>query len=279
MSPDYVKRKVLLLGDGGVGKTSLIRRFVVDKFSDDYIVTIGTKITKKDLRIDVGPRTVDVSLMIWDVLGQKGYRGIQASSFDGARGVLLIYDVARLETRESLSTYWLPRLAAVAGEIPSVLVANKIDLLDDRETAVREAREFGADIGAASFVSSAKTGENVEAAFLALGRRVLAESESRRRTAAAALVEPENGGALTLIGAVDRIIMDFCRTFGDTETGMPLVRQQLTRAGLDIKAPTPDGLALAVEYLAEVEAGFRNADEVESNKLRRMSWIREAVAS
>ncbi len=274
---DFIKRKALLLGDGGVGKTSLIRRFVVDKFSDDYIVTIGTKITKKDLRIDVGFKTVDISLMIWDVLGQKGYRGIQASSFDGARGVLLVFDVSRPETRESLATYWLPRLAAVAGDIPSVLVANKIDLLDDRDAALREAEEFGADVGAPAFVSSAKTGENVEAAFLSLGRRVLAESQARGR--GAIVREPEDGGALTLIGAVDRIIMDFCRTFGDTETGMPLVRQQLTRAGLDIKLPTPDGLALAVEYLAEVEAGFRNADEVEANKVRRMGWVREAAAS
>ena len=102
IATQFVKRKVLMVGEGGVGKTSLIRRFVVDKFSDDYIVTIGTKVTKKDLRIDVGARTVDLSLMIWDVLGQKGYRGIQAASFDSARGVLLVYDVTRPETRDSL---------------------------------------------------------------------------------------------------------------------------------------------------------------------------------
>src|SRR3990170_686092 len=84
MSPDFIKRKVLLLGDASVGKTSLIRRFVVDKFSDDYITTIGTKVTKRDLRLELGNRTVDLSLMIWDVLGQKGYKGIQESAFRGS---------------------------------------------------------------------------------------------------------------------------------------------------------------------------------------------------
>ena len=277
MASDFVKRKVLLLGDGGVGKTSLIRRFVVDKFSDDYIVTIGTKITKKDLRIDTGARTVDLSLMIWDVLGQRGYRGIQASSFDGARGVLFVYDLTRPETQDSLATYWLPRLRAVAGDVPRVVVGNKVDLLEDRGGAVRDAEEFAPTIGATAFASSAKTGENVEAAFLALGREVLAKSDAR--AVAPVAVDIENDGPLTLIGAVDRIILDFCRTFGDSEAGMPLARQQLVRAGLDITAPTRDGVALALEYLAEVEAGFRNADEVEANKVRRMAWVREASAS
>ena len=276
MASEFVKRKVLLLGDGAVGKTSLIRRFVIDRFSDDYIVTIGTKITKKDLRIDLGARTVELSLMIWDVLGQKGYRAIQASSFDGARGVVLVHDLTRRETRESLASYWLSRLKEVVGEIPRVVVGNKVDLVADRGVASREAERFASTIGAPAFACSAKTGENVEAAFLALGRLVLADSESR--AAIARGVTTDNGLA-TLIDATDRIIMDFCLTFGDVEAAMPLVRQQLSRAGLDVKAPTRDGLALAIEYLAEVEAGFRSGTDVEANKVRRMGWVREAAAS
>ena len=66
MSPDFIKRKILLLGDASVGKTSLIRRFVVDKFSDDYITTIGTKVTKRDLRLELGNRTVDLSIA-WSI--------------------------------------------------------------------------------------------------------------------------------------------------------------------------------------------------------------------
>src|SRR5213592_2010376 len=138
MVDDRIKRKILLLGDGAVGKTSLIRRFVVDKFSDDYITTIGTKVTKRDLRLELGNRTVDLSLMIWDVLGQKGYKGIQESAFRGARGVILVFDVTRPETFESFDEYWIPRVRAVAGPIPMVVVGNKVDLVERREEAEKE---------------------------------------------------------------------------------------------------------------------------------------------
>src|SRR5437773_1320878 len=186
MSPDFIKRKILLLGDASVGKTSLIRRFVVDKFSDDYITTIGTKVTKKD--------------------------------------------------------------------------------------AGKTVRELGKKYGSRAFVSSARTGENVDAAFLAIGTLVVAQPEAAEDEGEGTKEE----GPLTLVGATDQIIVDFCHEFGDMETGMPLVRQQLTRAGVDINGPTKEGLRLALEYLAETESGFKSAEEVEANKLRRLAWIKEA---
>ncbi len=272
MSPDFIKRKVLLLGDASVGKTSLIRRFVVDKFSDDYITTIGTKVTKRDLRLELGTRVVDLSLMIWDVLGQKGYKGIQESAFRGAKGVILVYDLTRPETRASFDDYWVPRVRAVAGTIPMIVVGNKVDLVEDRQDAVTRVAESGRALGVTAFVSSAKTGESVEAAFLAIGNLVVQQPEAPEDAREAGKEE----GPLTLVGATDQIIVDFCHEFGDMETGMPLVRQQLTRAGVDINAPSREGLRLAVEYLAEVEAGFKGAGDVEANKLRRLAWIKEA---
>src|SRR5437870_9863470 len=122
MVDDHVKRKILLLGDGAVGKTSLIRRFVVDKFSDDYITTIGTKVTKKDLRLESPGKATDMTFMIWAVLGPKGYRGIQESSFQGAKGALLVYDVTRPETADRLHAYRLPHLRPVTDPITHLLV-------------------------------------------------------------------------------------------------------------------------------------------------------------
>src|SRR5436309_8880779 len=134
MVDDHIKRKILLLGDGAVGKTSLIRRFVVDKFSDDYITTIGTKVTKKDLRLESPGKVTDLTFMIWDVLGQKGYRGIQESSFQGAKGALLVYDVTRPEPAESLHEYWIPHLLSVTDPLRLVMVAYKVDLAASRRT-------------------------------------------------------------------------------------------------------------------------------------------------
>ena len=272
MVDDHIKRKILLLGDGAVGKTSLIRRFVVDKFSDEYITTIGTKVTKKDLRIESPGKAIDLTFMIWDVLGQKGYKGIQESSFQGAKGALLMYDVTRLETAESLQNYWIPHLLVVTNPIPLVVVGNKVDLADSRRQAQEELDDLKEALGVTGFLSSAKTGQNVEAGFLALAKAIIAQSDakmSRREAVEEATHE--------FIAVTDQIIMDFCDGMGGQEAAMPIVRQQLTRAGVDVKAPTREGLRLAVDYLAETESSFRNAADVEASKRRRLGWIKEVA--
>jgi GTPase SAR1 family protein len=72
-SLNEVKKKIILLGDGAVGKTSLVRKFVVDKFNDKYLHTVGFKITSKDIQITIERKTHYLKLQIWDILGQKGY--------------------------------------------------------------------------------------------------------------------------------------------------------------------------------------------------------------
>ncbi|HYS71199.1 MAG TPA: hypothetical protein VEM95_02140, partial [Thermoplasmata archaeon] len=77
MAREPFKVKVVLLGDGGVGKTSLVRRFVVDQYSDAYITTVGTKVSKKSVNVGSALDEVEMIMQIWDVLGQKGYSGVQ----------------------------------------------------------------------------------------------------------------------------------------------------------------------------------------------------------
>ena len=269
MVDDHIKRKVLLLGDGAVGKTSLIRRFVVDKFSDEYITTIGTKVTKKDIRMEAPGRATDLTFMIWDVLGQKGYKGIQESSFQGAKGALLVYDVTRPETAESLQEYWIPHLSSVADGIPIVVVGNKVDLANSRREAQEALDELKEELGVSGFLSSAKTGLNVEAGFLALAKAVMANLNTK-----ASRGRSVDEDADDYIAVTDQIIMDFCEEMGGQEAAMPIVRQQLTRAGVDVKAPTKEGLRLAVDYLADAESSFRNAADVEASKQKRLGWIK-----
>ncbi|HYY48891.1 MAG TPA: Rab family GTPase [Thermoplasmata archaeon] len=271
MVDDRIKRKILLLGDGAVGKTSLIRRFVVDKFSDDYITTIGTKVTKKDLRLESPGKATDLTFMIWDVLGQKGYKGIQESSFQGAKGALIVYDVTRSDTAMSLQKYWIPHLMKTAGPIPLVLVGNKIDLSKSRREAAEVLEYFTETFGTKGFLGSAKTGENVETAFSTLAKAMISDAEAK----IASVETPEDVVANEFIVVADQIVMDFCEVMGGQEAAMPIVRQQLSRAGVDVKAPTREGLRLAVEYLAEAESDFRNAADVEATKKRRLGWIKE----
>src|SRR5438034_9607084 len=107
MPREPMKSKVVLLGDGGVGKTSLIRRFVVDQHSDDYITTVGTKVSKRSLRLGSPLAELAMVMPIWDVLGQKGYSRAQETAIKGAQGVLLEYDSTNDESRRTLEDYSL----------------------------------------------------------------------------------------------------------------------------------------------------------------------------
>ena len=270
---EYFKKKVLILGDGAVGKSSLIRRFVVDKFSDEYITTIGTKTTKKDVVVNFDGKEWNVSLMVWDVLGQKGYSEVQNSAFEGAKGVILVYDVSRPQTRGSLVDYWIPRLWKVVGHLPMVIFANKIDLAADPNAERIQLGMMGELYQCPTHATSAKTGAGVEEAFQTLGMELIA-GVSGPRIVQQVLVAGDIDDSL--VAVTDRVIMDFCREFGDIESAMPIVKQQFTKAGLDVRGPTKEALLRVVDFLSEVEAGFKPAEVVSDNRARRTGWVRKA---
>jgi len=271
MAPEFLKRKVLLLGDGAVGKTSLVRRFVVDKFSDDYITTIGAKVTKKDLRVNSGMDTFDITLVMWDVLGQRGFHAVQQSAFQGSKGVVLVFDLTRQETAESLKNYWVPRVREVAGNVPMLLFANKVDLVAERDLAEERVGWMAAELGCEYLLTSAKTGEGIESGFGQLAKDLIAQRETEMEYAVNVPVENANADAF---GVADMIMVDFCNDFGGIEVGTPVLREQFGRAGLDIKNPTMDGLLKAIDLLADVEKSFKSEVDVRRSRTRRMTWVR-----
>ena len=271
MPADAIKAKILLLGDGAVGKTSLIRRFVVDQYSDNYITTIGTKISKKDVTLGQFPREADMVMQIWDVLGQKGYGGGHEPAVKGAQGVLLVYDVTREDTRRSMEEYWMPMVWRLAGKIPAVLVGNKSDLLESRVLAHEYLYYLSQKYSAPSLMTSAKTGDHVEDAFRNLGELVLASLKSPSRRIA--LVTPPQEPVDHLIRVADKLMTDFCYQMGGVETGMPIVKRQFERAGVDVRAPTEQALRSAIDLLAEVERDFKSTAEIGGNRQRRIAWL------
>jgi len=267
-----VKRKVLLLGDGAVGKTSLIRRFVTSAFSDDYIASIGTKVTKKQLALERVDGAAEVTLMIWDVLGQQEYTRIQEGAFANAAAALLVYDVSRVETYESLKKFWIRRLWSVAGKVPVVVLANKCDLLEHRPPELSRLLRLTESLQVPGWLVSAKTGENVEVAFSALAGMTLrdggAEDPAKVQVQLGTGVNPYAPAAVA-----DKIMMDFCNGSGGLEAGMPIVRQVFTLVGLDIRHPTKEVLLKALDSLAEVESGSQRKEQVDANRARRLEWI------
>ena len=271
--PELYKAKVLLLGDGAVGKTSLIRRFVIDQFGDDYITTIGTKVSKKELAITERGVTNLVSMTIWDVLGQQGYSAVQTTAFQGARGVLFVYDTTRPETRESLERYWIPRVREVLGAVPSIVAGNKIDLVEERKAAQAGLEQLAGRYAMPHFLTSAKTGERVEEAFLKLGKAGIGAVEVPLEVLGGSLAATRTN---PLVAVADRVIMDFAREFGSIEGAMPIIKTQATKAGLDVRAPAKEAIRRFIGYLGDVERGFRPADKVAQNTNRRLAWLREA---
>ena len=166
------KVKICLLGDSSVGKTSLIRRYVMDIFDDKYITTLGTKVSKKQLIINKGSNEINLMFSIWDVLGQKDFKKIQVMAFKGSKGALLVCDITRKETLDNLLT-WGKRLKATTGEIPLIILANKSDLTDEYDCSEKDLKSYSKKLNAPILKTSAKFGDNVIRAFFNMGEVVI----------------------------------------------------------------------------------------------------------
>lgn len=153
-------KKIVVLGHFGVGKTSLIRRFVTDTFSDNYKVTIGVHITKKVVEISVADT---VSLILWDLEGTDDIASIRNSYLLGTHGAVFVFDVARPSTFEHLNDD-LKTIIEKMPNTPLMVVGNKSDLVPENELkAVLEKHAISAD-----FLTSAKSGKDVNTLFLKL---------------------------------------------------------------------------------------------------------------
>ncbi|HKW43729.1 MAG TPA: GTP-binding protein [Thermoplasmata archaeon] len=271
MATELIRSKVVLLGDGGVGKTSLVRRFVVDNYSDEYITTVGTKVSKRSLNVGHPAAEVEMSMQIWDVLGQKGYSGVQETAMKGAQGVLMVYDATNDESRRALEDYWVPAVWRLAGRVPMIIAGNKADLVDDRVWAEDYLYFLREKYTCPGVLTSAKTGEHVEVAFKSLGEQILkAAGHGARRVA---MVTPPQEPVDRLIRVTDKVMTDFCYHMGGVETGMPIVKRQLGLAGLDVRAPSTEAIRDLIERLAVVERDFKGPDEITANRARRIGWL------
>jgi small GTP-binding protein len=267
-SKRYIK-KVALVGDSSVGKTSLIRRFVVDVFDDKYIATIGAKVSKKDLEYKLPDKTVYLTLMMWDILGQKDYKKMRVQGLTGAHGVIMVSDLTRLETLKSVEDFWLPEIGEVVPNAPILLVGNKSDLAPADSPGALELKQISIKAEIPLLLSSAKTGENIEATFRRIGEMMTSSDSSDKK----GYQEPT---AESLAQAVDDVVSDFCEQYGDTSRAVEIVAREFTKAKVDVNAPTKDTLLMAIEYLSDVERDVHGRDVSEVNKLRRWKMIDEA---
>ncbi len=173
--PEVVKLKVCMAGEAMVGKTSLIRRYVLDDYEDRYTATLGTKITKRNVRAR-DPRTgeaLEINLILWDIMGTPTLRDLlKEAYYHGAHGILGVADITRKDTLRELDA-WSRSIQTVAGNVPTYVVVNKVDLETERQLDRETVEAFCGQRGWGWTLASAKTGEGVEGAFASLVDLVL----------------------------------------------------------------------------------------------------------
>lgn len=163
--------KILLIGPGSVGKTSLLNRFVHDSFSTSYNITMGVDFLDKTINFNKST----VTLTIWDVGGQERFKSMRRSYYSGTSGALLIFDLSRADTYKKLINTWYSELTTFCkNDVPFLLIGNKVDLIKDIGPVIKEneANEFAESKNSIYIETSAKTGENVEEAFKELTRKI-----------------------------------------------------------------------------------------------------------
>jgi small GTP-binding protein len=170
---DHWVLKLAVLGDAGVGKTSLINQFVDQTFKEDYRATIGANIVKK--MIDLPELNSKVNLVFWDIAGQDKYQRSRATYYEGCSGALLVYDITRFSSYENIQLKWFNDFEEhVSGGQHYIVIGNKNDLVDQRGVEPERGAKLANRLNAIKFIeTSAKTGHNVKKAFLDLTKKII----------------------------------------------------------------------------------------------------------
>jgi Ras-related protein Rab-1A len=182
MNPDYdYLFKILLIGNSGVGKSSLLLRFADDTFTDNFMPTIGVDFKIRTLEVD----QKTIKLQIWDTAGQERFKTITSSYYKGAHGIIVVYDTTDKESFKNIDT-WMNEVEKHASDnVSRILWGNKSDLVDARQVSTDEGKELADQFNIRFMETSAKESENVEEAFTLMTKEIksrVVHTEARKPT-------------------------------------------------------------------------------------------------
>jgi small GTP-binding protein len=167
--------KILLLGDGAVGKTSLILRFIENKFKEEYSVSLGVDfLTKKIHFVDENDVTRSVAMQVWDIAGQARHVSYSHLYMKGALGAFYVFDLTRKETLDQIQNRWQIQALKASPKHIGILIGNKADLKKNRTIPKNQLKKIAESMHVIDLIeTSAKTGENVHEAFQRLTTEIL----------------------------------------------------------------------------------------------------------
>ena len=162
------KIKIVVVGDSGVGKTNLIKRFITNEFSENFKATIGVEFMSKTYRINKHLFKIE----IWDTAGQERYKSITAVYYKGAKGALVVYDTTEQTTFDDIDKWLLEIKDKTSKNLKLMIIGNKIDLKDEREVKNEEAMKKAESLRIPLMETSALDATNVKEAFCDLLKEI-----------------------------------------------------------------------------------------------------------
>ena len=158
--------KIIVVGDGAVGKTSLIKQHVQKSFDKNYIPTVGVNIAKHTAKLVLkSGEEKEIVLMFWDIAGQPQFYMLHKVYYNGANGIIFVYDVTRADTFSNIKNWHKECVKYGLGDVPAILVGNKIDLEGQRRIIEPMAQSLAKQLGVDYFEASAESGEGVAEIF------------------------------------------------------------------------------------------------------------------
>jgi len=168
--------KVIVVGDPAVGKTSLLTQFATNQFEKMYLPTVGVSILKETFELK--DKNAIVNLIFWDIAGQPQFYMLHRPYFNGADGILLVFDITRSSTFSNVTNWYNSAVKYGLSGIPRILIGNKLDLKDERKIILPMAEHQSEKLNAPYFETSALTGEKVKMVFQKIADLVYKSKEN-----------------------------------------------------------------------------------------------------